>query len=130
MILSAIAYNMPGNKAVKFFLDGSECKAATQSSAGVFSSECFSIPQGNYFLEAILYEDGTPVATDTNAKIATQGDYILTIGDNITNGTDDNFISDNRSTNVYPNGLGIVVMAYLWYNNPFTCRFSSMTFCL
>ncbi len=99
LILSAIAYNMPANRAVKFFLNGTECESVTESPRGVFSSECFSIPRGNYSLEAVLYDNGTSVASDTNVKVAAQGDYVVAVGDSITNGSDDNFSLDNRSIN-------------------------------
>ena len=99
LLLSAIAYNIPLNHDVKLFADGIECEIATEDPAGVFTSECFNLIEDNYSLTAVLYDNGIEVSSDTNVKVGALGDYIVAIGDSITNGSNDNFSSDNNTIN-------------------------------
>ena len=99
LLLSAIAFNLPANYQVRYFLDGLECEAATENPPGVFQSECFNVLQGDYSVTSILYDAGSEVAMDTNINVSALGDYMVSVGDSITNGFNDNFAADNTSIN-------------------------------
>lgn len=59
-----------------------------------------SVPPGDYTLEAILRDqDGRELARDTNEQVGVGGEYLVALGDSITNGVGDGFSRDNRSLN-------------------------------
>ncbi len=55
-------------------------------------------PAGDYVLEVILQDGaGRELARDTNSNVGVNGEYLIAIGDSITNGFGDFYSRDNRS---------------------------------
>jgi lysophospholipase L1-like esterase len=96
--VSALATNLPAFGTIEFELDGVPCSEVTQVQAGLFQAQCLDIPQGEHTLEALMMEGATVSAVDTNMLVGTEGNYLVTIGDSITNGKGDNYFSDNISS--------------------------------
>jgi lysophospholipase L1-like esterase/chitodextrinase len=90
--------NLPAGGRVDFAIGGTPCGAPTQPSPGLYHADCGSPLQGDYDLAATLRNDrGGVVVSDSNQQVGVLGDYYVTIGDSITEGSGDFFIADNRS---------------------------------
>ncbi len=97
--MTALGLNLPSIYEVKFFVDGTECELPTETPSGVFDSECFGLSQGDYTVDAVLYDNGAQVSADTNVRVGVGGEYAVGVGDSITNGIDDSYATDNTSLN-------------------------------
>lgn len=97
--VSAVATKVPpSGGSIEFLIDGTIYgNPVPVSTDGLYSTECSNISQGDHTLEAILYESGSQVAIDTNERIGVIGNYLVAVGDSITNGLRDNFSQDNIS---------------------------------
>jgi hypothetical protein len=123
--VSAIATNVPLDGWIEFLLDGVVmCEPAFEESEGLYTSECLNISQGEHTLDAILYESVSQLAIDTNEKIGVLGDYYVSVGDSITNGTGDNYSYDNTSEDEriiafqgYESNLSDLLTGTLLYSN-------------
>jgi lysophospholipase L1-like esterase len=87
----------PLNGEVEFRLNG---LSSVFDTAPPFQADFERLTGGNYTLEAIL-RDGTgkALAQATSHQIGVSGEYLLTIGDSITNGIGDRYWADNFSQN-------------------------------
>ena len=56
-----------------------------------------SLASGNYQVAAVLRNGSTELARDTNAVVGVGGEYLVSIGDSISNGIGDFFAGDNTS---------------------------------
>ena len=101
--VSAIATNVPTNGSVEFLLDNVACTTAMETSPGQFDAQCNNILAGEHFVDAILRDSNSvEITRDTNQAVGVGGnnigsDYFIAVGDSITNGTGDNYRSDNAS---------------------------------
>ena len=92
---SAIVLNAPAGGRVDFVLDGST--TVTDSNAP-YTAQFNNVLQGNHTITAELYNSGNTLLTsDSNNVIGIDGDFVTTVGDSITNGSGDNYQSDNIS---------------------------------
>ncbi len=93
----AVVLNAPSGGSVGFALDDDSEVPATLSD-GLYSLDFSGVEDGEHELTAVLRDnDGNEVSSDINTTIGVGGDYILTIGDSITNGVGDDDDSDNET---------------------------------
>ncbi|VAW83691.1 hypothetical protein MNBD_GAMMA16-1403, partial [hydrothermal vent metagenome] len=91
--VTALAINVPTNGYVEFVLNDTTSLIDTTPP---FSQTFNSVGAGIHKVDAILRDEvDVEVARDTNIDVATQGDYIVAVGDSITNGIGDNYAADN-----------------------------------
>jgi len=87
--------NAPAAAQVDFILDGATTITDTTAP---YSATFTNIVQGNHTIEARLIDtNDTLIDSDLNSVIGSEGDNYLTIGDSITSGREDNYITDNTS---------------------------------
>jgi lysophospholipase L1-like esterase len=94
---SAVVLNAPSGGSVGFVLDDGTEMTAT-ASGSVYSYTFSGVTDGEHDLEARLRDaDGNMVSNDINSTIGVGGNYIVTVGDSITNGTGDDSSANNDS---------------------------------
>ncbi len=92
---SAVALNAPSGSAVEFSLDTS---SPSVDPAPPYEVEFSSLAPGNYEVTAVLRDAyGTELARDTNRVVGVGGEYLVGVGDSITNGIGDFYAGDNTS---------------------------------
>ncbi len=93
-LASAVVLPVDAASSVDFYLDGALCNHTPLSSQdGTYTAACGTVNGGDHTLEAVLSQGGGMVV-DANHNVGA-GEYILAIGDSITNGIGDHFTSDN-----------------------------------
>ena len=102
--VSAYVNNAPEGSSVEFLIYDEQTgtlvdqKTGVEFSSGYFTGQFTMLPTANYRVEAILLDNSNiEVSWDTNVKIGIQGEFSITLGDSIFNGTGDNFWFDNKS---------------------------------
>lgn len=86
-----------GNFSVKFTLDNFVSPFVPDP----FTHDFTNIEPGEHSIEAILYnDDEIPISSDNQHQVGTGGDYFITVGDSITNGSSDFYTSDNISSDM------------------------------
>jgi lysophospholipase L1-like esterase len=95
LTVTASAANVPTNGYVEFVLDdGTSLTDNTPPFTQTFSA----VGAGIHKVDAILRNSsGVELVRDTNTDVSTQGDYMVAVGDSITNGIGDFYASDNTS---------------------------------
>lgn len=93
----AVVLNKPPGGSVFFTLDDGPETLAMQG--GIFCFAYFhGVADGEHEVAAIVRDaNGNEVADDVNSTVGTGGDYIVTVGDSITNGVGDYIPSNNDS---------------------------------
>ena len=95
LVVSAVATPVPAGGKVKFVLDGTTSRSAT---APPYRVQFSDVSRGEHTIRAILQDSSNKqLASDTNRTIGARGQYYVGVGDSITNGTGDNYQSDNTS---------------------------------
>lgn len=95
LTVSASAANVPANGYVEFILDDG---ASLTDNMPPFTQTFTAVGAGVHKIDAILRDPlDVEVSRDTNDDISTQGDYMVAVGDSITNGFGDFFTTDNTS---------------------------------
>lgn len=95
--VSAIAAGIPPGGRVDFQLDGANLVTDTSAT---YATQYTGLTAGDHKVEAILRDaSSVELARDTNILVGTGGEYLISIGDSITNGIGDNFSEDNISQN-------------------------------
>ena len=93
---SAVAINVPSGATVDFVLDGGVLTLS--DSTAPFEVDFTNLAQGDHTIEAqLVAAGGAMLASDLNVLVATEGESVLTLGDSITSGREDNFRGDNVS---------------------------------
>ena len=96
--ITAIASNMPPDAEVELVLDGTVSQSAVFVPPSTFTGQFTSVPAGNHTVEAILRDESmVQAANDLNEVVGVSGEYFTVIGDSISNGTGDNYSTDNTS---------------------------------
>ncbi|VAW77435.1 hypothetical protein MNBD_GAMMA13-1365, partial [hydrothermal vent metagenome] len=91
--VTASAENVPANGYVEFILDDA---ISLTDNTPPYTQTFTAVGAGTHKVDAILRDQAALELTrDTNIDIATQGDYIVAVGDSITNGIGDNYATDN-----------------------------------
>ena len=94
--VTAIVSNFPAGGSVDFMLDG-----LLQSSDNTppFTATFAGVSQGNHTVSVDLYDVTTTlIDSDSKTNVGVSGDNIVSIGDSITNGSADNYATDNKSS--------------------------------
>jgi len=102
---SALVTNLSAGDTVEFEFGGLACTTSTETppGSGVFTSDCGTQVQGDYFLSgarltAVLRDNGsTELDRDENTRIGILGDSYVALGDSITQGIFNFFASDSLS---------------------------------
>ena len=95
LTVTASADNVPANGYVEFVLDDG---ASLTANTPPFTKKFSVVGLGVHKVDAILRnQSDVELARDTNDDISTQGDYLVAVGDSITNGIGDFFAADNTS---------------------------------
>ncbi|WP_213462605.1 GDSL-type esterase/lipase family protein [Thiocapsa sp.] len=102
LIASAITSNAPEGSRVRFALSQNNGAGITEIDSLFDSTPPYEVDffatAGNYEVRATLLDSsGVALASDTNSNIGVGGEYLVGVGDSITNGTGDNYRSDNIS---------------------------------
>jgi len=87
--------NAPAAAQVDFILDGATTITDTTAP---YSASFTNLVQGNHTIEARLLDtNNILIDSDLNNVIGSEGDNYVTIGDSITSGREDNYLTDNTS---------------------------------
>lgn len=107
VVTTAAVSRAPPDAMVEFSVD--DGVSTVIDGAAPYAAEFESLGAGSYTVEAILRDaDGKEIARDTRLGIGVGGEYLVAIGDSITNGAVDGYSGDNRSRN----GRVIAVQGY------------------
>ena len=99
----AITTNLPSGGWIEFnlfkLISGTETLVDTRVlNSPPYETQFVGLGRGEYMLEANLFDSiGSLLDTDTNERIGVLGNYYVSVGDSITNGSIDNFSNDNFS---------------------------------
>ena len=102
----AVTINAAPSAHVDFQLDGVPCDATSNARPALFQSTCEALVSGEHSVEAIL-SDPSVVARDEAVAVATEGLYVATVGDSISNGTGDLFVADNVGADIEVGGVPV-----------------------
>jgi len=102
----AVVINASGSATVQFEADGLPCIAATNPQPALFVASCVPASAGEHQVDAILY-DPVEVSRAIADAVATEGVQAITLGNSITNGTDDKYRADNISVDIMVGGLPV-----------------------
>ena len=99
--VKTVVLNAPDDGYVMASIDGSsQVSVNTPSSDGYYKTTFSDLDAMDHSIIALLVDaEGNEVGSDTNSKVGTGGEYIITIGDSITNGVGDTVaysLSDNE----------------------------------
>ena len=95
---TAVVSRAPPEARVEFSLD--DGASTVVDSAAPYAADFASLFAGGYTVEAILRDaDGKELARDTRPGVGVSGEYLVAIGDSITNGIGDRYSRDNRARN-------------------------------
>ncbi|KAF0191115.1 MAG: Uncharacterized protein FD165_2190, partial [Gammaproteobacteria bacterium] len=93
---TAISTNIPGGGGVEFLLDS---VTSILDNAAPYSNTFSGLITGDHTVEAIVRDAGNvELARDTNTLVGVGGDSYIAAGDSITNGSGDNYATDNLSS--------------------------------
>ena len=96
---SAVAINVPPGGGVKFILDpGTPSNPSFTDFTEPYSGRFSGVSLGNHTVSAsIVDSSSTPRAQDTNVIVGVRGNYLVGMGDSITEGVGDDFPNDDNS---------------------------------
>ena len=99
VLAQAVVMNAGGAANVAFELDGSVCGTVSNPQAALYQATCNAAAAGEHTVEAIL-KDPLEVDRDSAVAVASNGIRAITLGDSITNGTDDQYWGDNIGADI------------------------------
>ncbi len=92
---SAVATQVPAGGVVEFLLNGTR---SVIDGTAPYSAIFDLVAGGDHTVEAIVRDAANvELARDTNIMVGAQGEYLVSLGDSITNGIGDRFSADNLS---------------------------------
>ena len=95
--MQAVALNPPADGSVRFTLDGANETVSTLA-GNLYTAQFSAVPHGDHDIAAILRDaDGNELSRDINTVVGVGGNYIIAVGDSITNGVGDENPFNNDS---------------------------------